>query len=228
MKYLFHFSLVVCLVNINFAYADDLFEFEVQPDNPQTEKEYVGNQTRDFLSIYDTVFKKTIWKMYKGSGEGHGHVLLLSISPKANYALVSHEYAEKGQSLYWVNLTREYEGNVTELDTSALDELVATTLKVPVEWLSQVYFNPKKWLWANTCALVWECTSPGKNGDATIELHNYGVILLSCDPETSKRLIVTMGKYVAGMSDEEWYKFDESTLFNSQDSGQRDSTKRKQ
>jgi hypothetical protein len=231
MKYLFHLALVVCLVNIHFAYANDvndLFEFQVQPDNPQTEKRYVGKQTRDFLSIYDTVIKRTIWKVYKGNGEGHGIFVLLAIGPNANYAVVSREYAEKGQTLYWINLARRYEGNVIELDTSALDEWAAKTLKVPIGWLSQVYYDPKRWLRDNTCAVFWECTSPGKGGDATMDLHNDGVVLLSCDPGTSKRPTVTMVKYVAGMSDEEWYKFDESTLFDSQHSGQRDSTKRKQ
>jgi hypothetical protein len=201
-------------MNIDFAYANDLLEFEVSPDNTQTEKRYVGRQTSDFFSIYDTVLEKTIWKVSRGGGTLYT-LVWLGIGPNAHYAVVSWEYGEAGQDLYWIDLTKGSKGKATEIDTDALTDFVAKALKVPEDHLFRVYYDPKIWLRDNTCALVWDCTAPGKNGDWHLSANDVGIVLLRFDPAISKKLIVTVGKSITDMSDEEWWTFDYSTLFKS-------------
>ncbi len=214
MRYRSQLAFVICLLNINCAYANDSFAFDVSPDNTQTEKRYVGKQTSDFLSIYDTELKKTIWKVSRGGGT-LGNLVWLVIGPNAHYAVVSWEYGEAGQDLYWLDLTGGSKGSVTEIDIDALTGFVAKALKVPEDYLFRVYYDPKIWLRDNTCALVWDCTAPGKNGDWHLSVDDVGIVLLSFDPAISKKLVVTVGKSITDMSDEESYTFDSSTLFKS-------------
>ena len=208
--------LILCIIVLNPSntcadYISDYFEFHLQPENAETKQQfsrrYIGREHADSIFIYDTVLGKTIWKIEKGPTT-HGHVIFLAIGPNIHYAVISHEFGEQGQKLYWVDLTKGgFDGHGIAIDPEALRELVAKTINSHEEWLSQVYFIAQKWLTDNTCVLSWDCTG-GEH-----DLHYAGVILLSVNSQVSQSPIITMGKHTAGMSDEKWWKFDSSTLY---------------
>jgi hypothetical protein len=169
-------------------------------------RRYIGKESADTIFIYDTVLGKAIWKITKGPST-HGHVISLAVGPNARYAVISHEFGEKSQKLYWVKLTKgSSEGPGIAIDPDVLEKLVATTIKSNEDSFSDLYFVARRWLNDNMCLLSWDCTTDD-------ELHYEGVVLLTGCPRASDSPKVTMGRHTAGMSDEKWWKFDSSTLY---------------
>jgi len=199
MNQLCYLVLFVCLLNIDspLAYGEPPLAYEVQSPNAKLRKRYIGKETSVYVAFYDRLMKKTIWRVEKG-GSTHGHVLCLKIGPSAHYAVASHEYGTKGESLYWVDLKKGSNESGIEIEMDALRQLVADTLKIPGEWLNELYFIPKKWLSKNTCIFVWKCVAPGDDG-----VNDAGVIFVSFDPRTSKIPTLKMGRYIVGMSDDQ-------------------------